>query len=241
MPAYVPAPFRRYLGVGNDPTTGGSNLDTIQGNANLGITADTADFPSATIADLTTTWPVKTATGAWGKSNINFDDLVTGTRAGPAELPYKSMPTFSVTFDAHRYIVEKVMKYAMGVEGTLTPAVYEVDSSSLVGASAGTFNYAFSWNGITYTTVTSTAYQRVERDVSGEPAGGEGPAGPDASGGDDRGVGRPSAGGHDDHVLGRRWRARSRISGDCGGCPDGCDGREHAHDPGHRARASALG
>lgn len=153
MPAYTPAPYRRYFAITNDPNSpGGSNYDKINGNTALGITADTVNFPSAAIPNVTNLWPVSAASIAWTPTRINLSNLVTGVRPGPAELPFKVIPTLSLTADSHRYIVEKIMKLTMGQEGTLTPAVYEVDSLGLGSATAGTVVIAFVWNGITYTT-----------------------------------------------------------------------------------------
>ena len=59
MPAYTAPPMRRQLGAMKDPNSpAGSNLDTIQGNAAFGIAADTVNFPSGLIPDVTNVWPV---------------------------------------------------------------------------------------------------------------------------------------------------------------------------------------
>ncbi len=119
MPApviYTPPPFRRYFGLTNDPNSaaGGTNLETM--------VADTVNFPTADIPDITNAWPVITATADWGKGVINRDNEVTGVRASRPPIPFKATPTIPFTVDAYRYTMEKALKSVMGAEGAITGA-----------------------------------------------------------------------------------------------------------------------
>lgn len=174
MAGYIPAPFRRYLALTKDPNSpSGSNLDVILGNTAFGITADTADFPSGVIPDMTSVYPVKSAGVAWGPTTISFADLITGVRAAPPDIPFKILPTFTFVADLHRYLVERIIKSCMGLEGSVTGGTYEIDSLNLGSATAGSVVASFVWNGTTYTTApiawnaTASAVQSAMRAATG--------------------------------------------------------------------------
>jgi len=175
MPApviYAPPAVRRYFGVANDPNSaaGGTNLETM--------IADATNFPGADIPDITNLWPVSTATAEWGTTRINRDNEISGVRAGRPEIPFKVSPVIPFTTNAYRYVVEKVLKTVLGVEGAITgTSAYEVDAVTITGApTGGTFTLSFLYNGATYTTAgiapsaTAAAVAAAVQAATGGPA-----------------------------------------------------------------------
>jgi len=145
MTVYTPPSFRRYFAWTDDPTAGGSNADTVAAAA--------APFTGGVIPDQTNTVPVENFNVQWGETDLDYSHLITGVRAGPVMLPFKSLPVLSLTADTHRYMIERLFKLVMGGEGTITSTnTYEVDSVALGAATAGTFVLSFLWNGNIYTT-----------------------------------------------------------------------------------------
>lgn len=113
MPApviYTPPPFQRYFAFTADPNSaaGGSNLETIA--------ADSTNFASGVIPDVTATHPVTTATHAWTPDRISRADEVSAIRAARPEVPFKVTPQLTWSAKAYRYLVEKYLKYGMGAE-----------------------------------------------------------------------------------------------------------------------------
>lgn len=101
----------RQFGWTADDTAGGSNYDVIVA----------APF-SGTIPDATEWWPITGGTLDKGSTNINRDAEARGRRARTSQLPFQSAPTETIPVAAYHSIAKKVLKYALGREGTVTGA-----------------------------------------------------------------------------------------------------------------------
>lgn len=99
----------RQFGWSVDAVAGGSSYDAVVTSA--------ADIP-----DATEWWPVTGGNLDKGAGRINRDNEARGRRARTAQLPFSSEPSMTIPVAAYHSLAKKVLKYALGREGTRTGA-----------------------------------------------------------------------------------------------------------------------